>query len=127
MIKNMRGETDSDILKLQKKFEELLKSGNIKELRKYFSMEEIQNYYKSGKLKIPKGFEKKYSPRGRNLRDEFGNPLGFIEENKFIRQNRINKPKDKAFNPNSLSNNDIAMLNTDTGITNTVIIITGTA
>ena len=129
MIKNMRGETDSDILKLQKKFDELLKSGNIKELRKYFTMEEIQNYYKSGKLKIPEGFKKKYSPRGRNLKEEFGNPFGFIEESKFIRQNRINKnpPKDKAFNPNSLSNNDIAMLNTDTGITNTVIILTGTA
>ena len=92
--------------KLQKVYETLLKNRDFKKLQKFLKEQVPEDKYDQ----IIKG--------GRKIKKRIKNTTKNI--NKFVDQ-------DLSSNIDGLSSNDIAMgLNTDTGITNTVIILTGT-
>ena len=93
--------------KLQKIYETMIKNRDFKSIQKFL------------KKQVPKDKYDQIIKGGRKIKKRIKNTTKNI--NKFVDQ-------DLSSNIDGLSSNDIAMgLNTDTGITNTVIILTGTA
>ena len=106
--------------KLQKIYETLIKNRDFKSLQKFLKRQVPQDKYD----KIIEG--------GRKIkkRNMINSPDKNTTENIKRMQDILNlggKPKDLSSLQASPNNMDLASLNTDTGITNTVIILTGTA
>ena len=106
--------------KLQKIYQTLLKNRDFKSIQKFLRRQVPQDKYDQ----IIKGGRK---IKKRNMIDS---PDKNTTENIKRMQDILNlggKPKDLSSLQASPNNMDLASLNTDTGITNTVIILTGTA
>ena len=105
--------------KLQKIYETLIKNRDFKSIQKFLRRQVPQDKYDQ----IIKGGRK---IKKRNMIDSPDkNTTENIERMQDI-LNRGGKPKDLSSLQASPNNMDLASLNTDTGITNTVIILTGT-
>ena len=106
--------------KLQKIYETLIKNRDFKSIQKFLRKKVPQDKYDQ----IIKGGRKIKKRNMINSPDK--NTTENIERMQDI-LNRGGKPKDLSSLQASPNNMDLASLNTDTGITNTVIILTGTA
>ena len=106
--------------KLQKIYETLIKNRDFKSIQKFLRRQVPQDKYDQ----IIKGGRKIKKRNMINSPDK--NTTENIERMQDI-LNRGGKPKDLSSLQASPNNMDLASLNTDTGITNTVIILTGTA
>ena len=105
--------------KLQKIYETLIKNRDFKSIQKFLRRQVPQDKYDQ----IIKGGRKIKKRNMINSPDK--NTTENIERMQDI-LNRGGKPKDLSSLQASPNNMDLASLNTDTGITNTVIILTGT-
>ena len=105
--------------KLQKIYETLIKNRDFKSIQKFLRKKVPQDKYDQ----IIKGGRKIKKRNMINSPDK--NTTENIERMQDI-LNRGGKPKDLSSLQASPNNMDLASLNTDTGITNTVIILTGT-
>ena len=105
--------------KLQKVYETLIKNRDFKSIQKFLKRQVPQDKYDQ----IIKGGRKIKKRNMINSPDK--NTTENIERMQDI-LNRGGKPKDLSSLQASPNNMDLASLNTDTGITNTVIILTGT-
>ena len=106
--------------KLQKIYETLIKNRDFKSIQKFL------------RKQVPKDKYDKIIEGGRKIkkRNMIDSPDKNTTENIKRMQDILNlggKPKDLSSLQASPNNMDLASLNTDTGITNTVIILTGTA
>ena len=106
--------------KLQKIYETLIKNRDFKSIQKFL------------RKQVPKDKYDKIIEGGRKIkkRNMINSPDKNTTENIKRMQDILNlggKPKDLSSLQASPNNMDLASLNTDTGITNTVIILTGTA
>ena len=106
--------------KLQKIYETLIKNRDFKSIQKFLRRQVPQDKYDQ----IIKGGRKIKKRNMINSPDK--NTTENIERMQDI-LNRGGTPKDLGSLLPSPNNMDLASLNTDTGITNTVIILTGTA
>jgi len=131
--KGLQSRELSNLLKkekqLQKKYENLLKNKNIKELQEFLRQQIPSNKYKviNGKKVLNKNAQRGSGFKERKKEFVVGSDDKNTTENmrlKSLMESFGFKPKNMSSLQASPNNTDLASLNIDTGVTNTVIILT---